>query len=196
MGVNITSNLHWGKHVEEVCNKAFKILGLLRRNLSSCPQDVKMMAYKGLVRPILEYASAVWDPHQKYLQDKLEKVQNQAARFIASDYSQEPGSMTKILEQLKLEPLKQRRKQSRLVLFYKGLNHQAAIPTSQLQRPKRMTRTMHSEHFVNIPARTDILKSSFLPCTVKDFNLLPPEVIEKSRAAKSPVKSFAAVVKG
>ena len=35
LGVNITSNLHWGKHVEEVCNKAFKILGLLRRNLSS-----------------------------------------------------------------------------------------------------------------------------------------------------------------
>ena len=195
LGVNITSNLHWGKHVEEVCNKAFKILGLLRRNLSSCPQEVKMMAYKGLVRPILEYASAVWDPHQKYLQDRLEKVQNQAARFIASDYSQEPGSMTKILEQLKLEPLKERRKQSRLVLFYKGLNNQAAIPTSMLQRPKRKTRTMHSEHFINIPARTDILKSSFMPSTVKDWNLLPPDVIEKSRAAKSPVKSFAAVVK-
>jgi len=43
---------------------------------------------------------------------KLEKVQNQAARFIASDNSQEPGSMTVILEQLKLEPLKQRRKKS------------------------------------------------------------------------------------
>jgi len=55
---------------------------------------------------------------------------------------------------------------------------------------------VHSEHFINIPAGTDILKSSFLPCRVKDWNLLPPKVIEKSRAAKSPVKSFAAVVKG
>ena len=87
--------------------------------------------------PRLEYASAVWDPHQKYLQDKLEKVQNQAARFIASDYSEEPDSMTKILEQLKFEPVKQHRKQSRLLLFYKGLNHQEAIPTSlkDLQEP-------------------------------------------------------------
>ena len=55
----------WGKHIEETCNKAFKILGLLKRNLSSCPQKVKMLAYKALIRPILEYASAVWDPHQE-----------------------------------------------------------------------------------------------------------------------------------
>ena len=195
LGVNITSNLHWGKHVEETCNKAFKILGLLKRNLSSCPQKVKMLAYKALIRPILEYASAVWDPHQQYLQDKLERVQHQAARFIVNNYSQEPGTMTKILEELKLEPLKVRRKQSRLVLLHKGLHQQAAIPTSTLQRPKRTTRHMHSEHFITIHARTDTLKFSFLPNTVKDWNLLPPEVINESKTAKSPVKSFVPVLK-
>ena len=178
------------------CNKAFKIQGLLKRNLSSCPQKVKMLAYKALIRPILEYASAVWDPHQQYLQDKLERVQNQAARFIVNNYSQEPGTMTKILEELKLEPLKIRRKQSRLVLLHKGLHQQAAIPTSMLQKPKRTTRHMHSEHFITIQARTDTLKFSFLPNTVKDWNLLPPEVINESKAAKSPVKSFASVLKG
>jgi len=73
LGANITSNLHLGKHVVEVCNKVFKILGLLRRNLSSCPQNVKIVEYKGLVRPILEYASAVWDPHQKYHRTNLRR---------------------------------------------------------------------------------------------------------------------------
>ena len=136
------------------------------------------------------------DPHQQYLQDKLERVQHQAARFIVNNYSQEPGTMTKILEELKLEPLKVRRKQSRLVLLHKGLHQQAAIPTSTLQRPKRTTRHMHSEHFITIHARTDTLKFSFLPNTVKDWNLLPPEVINESKTAKSPVKSFASVLKG
>ena len=42
-----------------------------KRNLSSCPQDVKETAYKGLVRPILEYASPVWDPHGIVVQEEL-----------------------------------------------------------------------------------------------------------------------------
>ena len=28
-----------------------------------CPQDVKEVAYRGLVRPSLEYGSCVWGPH-------------------------------------------------------------------------------------------------------------------------------------
>ena len=55
-----------------MCNKAAKILGLLKRNLKMCPQQVKLEAYKGLVRPGLEYTSTAWDPFQITLQDKIE----------------------------------------------------------------------------------------------------------------------------
>ena len=37
-------------------------LNRLRRNLAACPRDVKESVYKGLVRPVLEYGSSVWDP--------------------------------------------------------------------------------------------------------------------------------------
>ena len=57
-------------------------LGFLRRNLFSCPQDVKEAAYKTLVRPILEYGSTVWDPRCNGLIDELENVQKRAARFV------------------------------------------------------------------------------------------------------------------
>ena len=103
--------------------------------------------------------------------------------------------MTKILVELKLEPLRERRKNSRLILFCKGLNKQAAIPTGMLQKPKRQTRNMHTEHFINIPARTDTLKASFIPNTVRDWNQLPSEIIIKSKTSKAPVESFAAAVK-
>ena len=39
-------------------------------------------AYKGPVRPILEYGNSVWDPHYESLIDDLEKVQNRATRFV------------------------------------------------------------------------------------------------------------------
>ena len=52
------------------CTKANRTLDFLRHNLSSCPQDVKETAYKGLVRPVLEYASPVWDPHRIVVQEE------------------------------------------------------------------------------------------------------------------------------
>ena len=65
-------------------------------------------AYKGLVRPILEYGSSVWDPHYEGLKDDLEKVQKRAARFVTRNYTYEKGSMTDILKELKWESLQKK----------------------------------------------------------------------------------------
>ena len=62
LGVTITSDLRCNTHVSNVCTKANRTLGFLRRNLYSCHQEVKEAAYKGLVRPVLDYDSSVWDP--------------------------------------------------------------------------------------------------------------------------------------
>ena len=49
LGVAITSDLKWNSNIRNVCSKANRTLGFLRRNLFSCPQDVKEAAYKSLV---------------------------------------------------------------------------------------------------------------------------------------------------
>ena len=120
LGVTITSDLRWNTHVSNVCTKANRTLGFLRRNLHSCPQEVKA-AYKGLVRPVLDYGSSVWDPPGVVLQEELESVQKRAARFVTGNYNYETGSLTGIFGQLKWESLKKRRKDNRLILLYKGL---------------------------------------------------------------------------
>ena len=96
---------------------------------------MKEAAYKGMVRPILEYGSSVWDSHTGKLHEELEKVQNCAARFVTRNYVYEFGSMTDILGQLKWESLKKRRKDNRLILLYKGLKGKARIPTDDLIDP-------------------------------------------------------------
>ena len=122
LGVSVTHDLRWNTHISSMCTKANRTLGFLRQNLYQCPQDVKEAAYWGLVGPILEYGSMV-------LQQEIEKVQNRAARFVTSNYCFETGSMTGILEKLKWESLKKRRRDSRLILLYKGLKGAASFPT-------------------------------------------------------------------
>ena len=79
---------------------------------------MKRAAYKGMVRPILEYGSSVLDPHTQKLHDELEKVQNRAARFVTRNYVYETRGMTGILGQLKWESINKWRKDSILDLLY------------------------------------------------------------------------------
>ena len=87
LGLKLSSNLSWANHITQTVNKANSILGLLKRNLWNCSPHTKEIAYKTLVRPRLEYCSAILDPNQKVYQENLEKVQRRAAaRFVTSDY--------------------------------------------------------------------------------------------------------------
>ena len=118
-------------------------------------------AYKGMVRPFLEYGSSVWDPHTDKLQEELEKVQTRAARFVTRNYVYETGSMLGILGQLKWESLKKRRKDNRPILLYKGLKGKARIHIDDLIPKTRRGRNQHSLAFQIHPASKDVYK--FLP---------------------------------
>ena len=120
LGVTITNDLKWNTYISNICTKANRTLGFLRRTLFSCPQNMKEAAYKGMVRQILEYGSSVWDPHTGKLQEELEKVQNLAARFVTRNYVYETGSMTGILGQLKWESLKKRRKDNTHIVIQRS----------------------------------------------------------------------------
>jgi hypothetical protein len=43
---------------------------------------IKEQAYQTLVRPLVEYASTVWNPYTKIEINKIEAVQRRAARYV------------------------------------------------------------------------------------------------------------------
>ena len=55
VGVKITNDLNLNTHISNVCTKANRTIGFLRRTLLSCPQDVKEAAHKGMVHHVLGY---------------------------------------------------------------------------------------------------------------------------------------------
>ena len=112
--------------------------------------------------------------------DELEKVQKRAARFVTGNYTYETGSMTGILEHLKSESLKKRRKDSTLIMLYKGIKDAASVPIDDLLPPVRRTRNHHSLAFQTPLAGTDIYKSSFFPSDYKRLELPADSLISAS----------------
>jgi hypothetical protein len=51
------------------------------RILKKGNSNSKSLAYTSLVRPILEYGAACWDPYRKGLINALNRLQNKAAKF-------------------------------------------------------------------------------------------------------------------
>ena len=100
LGVELSEDLGWEPHINKAISKANKVLGFMRRNIGKCPQDIKEKAYLTLLRPHLEYSSAVWDPYRKQHINSIEMVQRRAARFATSTYSRKPGTVTNILNTL------------------------------------------------------------------------------------------------
>ena len=147
------------------------------------------------MRPVLEYGSSVWDPHTHGLQEELEKVQNRAARFVTGNYVFETGSMTGILGQLKWESLKKRRKDSRLILLYKGLKGKARIPTDDLIPKNRRCRNQHSLAFQIPSASKKAYKSSFFPQTIRDWNDLSDSLVSSAEMSDDCVSKFASLVR-
>ena len=63
LGLTFTSMLSWNAHIDTITKQANNTTAFLWRNLSMCPRKVKDTCYKTFVKPQVEYAATVWDPH-------------------------------------------------------------------------------------------------------------------------------------
>ena len=86
LGVDIFSGLSWGPHIDRIIKTATRTLNFIQRNIKTKNQKVRETAYNTLVRPQLEYAAPIWDPHTKEKVLQLEKVQRWATRWTTSNY--------------------------------------------------------------------------------------------------------------
>ena len=84
LGVNLSSDLSWSPHIQEILGKAYRSFHLIRRTFhsESTPTHIKKHLYLALVLPLLTYASPVWRP--KLLKDitALESFQRRATKYL------------------------------------------------------------------------------------------------------------------
>jgi len=87
-------------------NKAYSILGLIKRNFIHMSSSIFTLLYTSLLRPHLDYASSVWCPYKTDDIEDIEKVQKRATKLVI-ELKHLP--YTKRLKRLNLHTLKYRR---------------------------------------------------------------------------------------
>ena len=122
LGVKLDSKLSWAKHITEITTKSSTVLGMVKRTLGPCKPEVKDTAYNILVRPNLEYASPIWNPHTSSQINRLERIQYYAARFVANDHRRTTSPTTLVLT-LNWQTFERRRTIKQAMTFYKILDN-------------------------------------------------------------------------
>ncbi|MCG8046380.1 MAG: hypothetical protein JAY66_11960 [Candidatus Thiodiazotropha taylori] len=176
LGVTISKDLSWNSHISNIAASANRTLGFVKRNVKTKNQDIKTLAYNTLVRPQVEYASAVWSPYTKENINKIEMLQRRAARWVTNDFSPY-SSVTDMMGELGWRSLELRRYDARLTMFYKIVYGLVAIPVpSQFERQTTNTRH-HSMAYRQIHTSVSYYYYSFFPMTVVLWNRLPADLV-------------------
>ena len=95
-------------------------------------------------------ASAAWDPHSQNNTKTPERIQRQAARFCTYNYSREPGSVTKLLQELGWETLQTRRTAKRITTLYKMEHNIIDTPLDQYIKHNTRCLRKHNSQFLQI----------------------------------------------
>ena len=172
LGLLISSDLSWSHHIDSICGKARKILGLLYRRFSHDAEPYALLQlYLSLVRPHLEYRSQVWDPHLQKDINQLEGVQKFGLRICARQWDL---SYDELLSNFGVPTLNDRRLYLKLTTMFKIIHDLLVFPPVFVHRSTRAN--VNSNTFIQPFAHTNSFLYSFVPHSISLWNSLPNSV--------------------
>jgi len=170
LGLWLSNNLRWDKHVDVITKKASSRLFWLKKLKSSgLPAQDLCDFYVGYIRPTLEYAAPVWNSNITTQQVmKIERIQKRALRIIlGSQYE----CYTSALAQLGLPSLEKRRETLSLKFAKSLLNSPTFRHWLPPSRSQIHTRCLKGANLLDIPlAKTNRYKNSPIPYFVALLN--------------------------
>ena len=120
LGIEIDESIIWKDHINKISKKISGGIGALKRVRHLVPFETLLIMYNSLALPYFDYCSAVWGNCNKELSDKLQKLQNRAARVVT--FSNYDRHSSELLNELVWDNLKTRRYNQLAVIMYKTVN--------------------------------------------------------------------------
>jgi len=106
LGLIIDDRLSWKFHINELCKKLNRSIGMLYKIRQYCPTTVLKSLYHSLFSSHLSYGLAVWGNADLIYLDKISKLQKRAVRAITfADYRASSLPILKKLEILSVKDL-------------------------------------------------------------------------------------------
>ena len=146
------------------------------------PQSTLLNIYNSLVQPHFDYYSLVWGNCGKTLSNKLQKLQNRAARVITS--SNFDVDVDSLFHKLSWKDLKSQRQIQNALMVFKSLNGLVPeYPTSKFIKRNESNYSLRDSVNKLVPfPRTNDMKNSFsysgetlwnsLPCNIRESGSL------------------------
>ena len=82
LGVYKDERLSWDTHIEYISKRVSSAIGELKQMRSLVPFDTALTIYNSLIQPMFDYCDVVWDNLSITATQRLQKLQNRAARVI------------------------------------------------------------------------------------------------------------------
>ena len=147
---------------------------MLRRMKPYVPKFALILVYNAIILPHFDYCSLVWDTCSNYLIEKLQKMQNRAARVITGTSYETMSS--EILADLGWQPLTKRMKIKKATFMYNIRNNNHNEPmTNMFKLSNNQAHNLRSNEInFQIPKpRTNFMKKSISFSGVTLWNDLP-----------------------
>ena len=78
----LDERMSWENHIDTICRKVGSGIGIIKRVKPFVPWETLQNLYNSLVLPYFDYCSSLWDNCGSMLKEKLQKLQNRAARIM------------------------------------------------------------------------------------------------------------------
>ena len=122
LGLKITSDLKWNDYVEMLCKKISVKIAQMRSLSGVLPTFVLKQFYISCVQPCIDYAISVWGNTSQQNINKIQRMQNYAARIVTNNYDYINHRGVNLVKQLNWMNVKQRCIYFSSILMYKCLN--------------------------------------------------------------------------
>ena len=164
LGVYVDQNINWECHIENISKKIACAIGAIKRIRHLTPFNVLIKVYHSPIQPHFDYCSVVWENCNKDLSEKLQRLQNRAARIQTS--ASYDSNLDDLFRALGWRRLYYQRLEQKSIIMYKTLHGLTPdyLRSRFVYRDNAIAyRLRNTENKLVLPQpRTDYLKKSFL----------------------------------